>query len=84
MIQADYQTRTLQYDREMLANGIKDLNAQYEFDKQTVLANGVMNVTYAGAMGGMSGNPIAAGMGAGMAAVSICNLNVCDRQESAE
>ncbi len=66
----DYQTRTLQYDREMLANGIKDLNAQYELDKQTALANGVMNVTYAGAMGGMSGNPVAAGMGAGMALAS--------------
>ena len=56
----EYQAYTLSYDRQILANAIKESKDQTQINKQNALANGMVNMAYAGMMGGMSivgGNP---------------------------
>lgn len=67
----DYMATTQSYDREMLKNSIDRTYDQAELDKRNAIANGVMNATYTGMMGGMSGKgATGAAIGAGMAIAS--------------
>ena len=65
--------RNYQYDREMLANNVRNIENQRNIDIATAAANGAVNTVYTTGMGAMSGNLVAAGAGAatGIAATGI-------------
>lgn len=51
----DYMARNYQYDREMLANNVRNIENQRNIDMATSIANGALNTVYAASVGGMSG-----------------------------